>query len=433
MRMVLEPAEDVVSVPTLPRVTVGGVTLDPKALPPGLEHRADLGILLAEGLAAQHVHGRLASGSYTGAPRAVETAGGEILLMFAAGSEHFFSLDLGGPRGKVNEMVAYRSSDGGQTWRGPTVAWDVPYPQVAAVLLRLRDSNTLYAFGMEPRSDVSEGENAGIGFRRSDDDGHSWSDVTIIRPENDPGFLGMSCMSACETEAGTWLIGSHTGSRYFRDEDGKRRVRTRHYLLRSPDQGRTWTIHPGPRPHGWYWEPAERMDEGWVLHLGDSRALMVIRTEEGHLWEVRSDDDGKTWSEPAPTTLVHPDAPPAFTHLPDGKTLLAIYHNRHTGGMSNGPDRSELWAATSSDDGRTWSEPRFVLANTSAPSDYNQGELTHRGTSVSYVHPLVSNGTLHLFFPHQFHRMLHVSLPLATLDTLPTRTDLLHMAAQSGG
>jgi len=42
-------------------------------------------------------------------------------------------------------------------------------------------------------------------------------------------------------------------------------------------------------------------------------------------------DNGQTWSDPTPTTLVHPDAPPMLFHLADGKATVAFQHNRHRG------------------------------------------------------------------------------------------------------
>ena len=71
------------------------------------------------------------------------------------------------------------------------------------------------------------------------------------------------------------------------------------------------------------------MDEGTVLALVDGSAVMFVRTPEGHVWETRSTDDGRTWSEPKPTPLVHPDAPPMVFQLADGRTLIALIHNRH--------------------------------------------------------------------------------------------------------
>ena len=78
----------------------------------------------------------------------------------------------------------------------------------------------------------------------------------------------------------------------------------------------------------------------------------MARTPEGHLWQARSSDDGRTWSYPEPTPLIHPDAPPMLFKLSDGAPLAAFRHIRHhdrdySGLSATKPelmvDRSELW------------------------------------------------------------------------------------------
>jgi len=172
------------------------------------------------------------------------------------------------------------------------------------------------------------------------------------------------------------------------------------------------------------------MDELRPINLGDGKVLALARTPEGHLWELRSEDDGKTWSKPEPTPLVHPDAPPMLFHLTDGKTLAAFHHNRHhdtdyTGlnGRKQGlmADRSEIWVATSTDEGVTWSEPRFVFANALAPSFSNPW----RDHNCSYLDAFADDGVLHMFLPHRWHQALHLRLAEADLARLLTREALL--------
>jgi photosystem II stability/assembly factor-like uncharacterized protein len=116
----------------------------------------------------------------------------------------------------------------------------------------------------------------------------------------------MSVIRMCETDKGTWLLGSH-----------------------------------------------EAIKDPGVL------GAPVVTRE----YILRSEDQGKTWTAPKPTVLVHPDAPAMLFHLADGKTLVAFHHNVHGGGHFNYADRSQIWVSLSTDEGRTWSEPRFVFCN----------------------------------------------------------------------
>ena len=392
-------------------ITVGGLTLRVDAPPEGLALRASLGLLTHESITGQVVHRTPKPEVCLFEVRATITPGGHFLAMFPEG-DHY-----GGHRAKVNRMLACRSADRGKTWSDAAVAFDIPYSQHGFIPLIPRGSTRIYAFGTQPILEPGHfdgRENASIGFRSSDDDGHTWSDVTLIRPTNDPGFLGMSVMRMCETEDGTWLLGSHEG------DWTRTPVKTRQYILRSTDQGRTWNVLPHPRPDGWFVHRFNRMDELRPIALGGGNVLAIARTPEGHLWSLRSRDHGKGWTDPKPTALVHPDAPPMVFPLADGSTLAAFHHNRHTGGHFAHVDRSEVWVALSTDQGHKWSEPRFVFANALAPtlgSDF-------RNHQCSYIDAIADGGQVHLFVPHRWRQVLHLQFPESALQQMPTRGQL---------
>ena len=99
-------------------------------------------------------------------------------------------------------------------------------------------------------------ENTPIGFRWSDDDGETWSEAKLIRPINDPEFRGMSVTRMCETDSGAWLLGSHAA------DWSKKPLETQQYILRSEDQGQTWTLLPA------------KPDLAWMVRSGSSIAWM---------------------------------------------------------------------------------------------------------------------------------------------------------------
>ena len=401
----------------LDTVTIAGKDIRLASPPAGLVTREHLGLLTSEHVDGQVVHRARDDERGLYETRATITPGGDYLLMFPDGGHY------GGADHKVNDMLAYRSSDKGKTWQGPTVAFDIDYNQHGFVPLVPRGASRIYAFGTQPiwgmySRENGLHENAAIGCRFSDDDGRTWSEVRVIRPRNDPEFRGMSVMRMCETEAGAWLIAAHEGDWSYKP------LITRQYILRSEDQGETWDLLPHKRHGGWCVREFGRMDELRPISLGNGKVLALARTPEGHLWELRSNDDGRTWSDPKPTTLVHPDAPPMLCHLSDGRTLAAFHHNRHhdtdyTGLSASNQgqmmDRSEIWLSLSTDEGRTWSEPRFVFANALAPSFDNPW----RDYNCSYLDVFADAGVLNIFLPHRWHQALHLQIREEDLGKLP--------------
>lgn len=402
------------------------------APPDRLVVRENLGLITAPALDGQVVY-RTQRGTVF-ETRAIKTPGGDYLLMFPAstpslpeGHSHYGRADR-----KVNDLVAFRSTDRGASWSGPTRPMDVDYNLHGFVPLTPSagggvPEGRIYCFGTQPiwglyTRERGLHENAPIGFRYSDDDGNTWSEVRLIRPLNDPDFTGMSAMRMCETEAGTWLLGSHESDWSYRP------LMTRQYILRSEDQGRSWELLPHARHGGWHAGGFNRMDELRPIDLGGGEVYALARTPEGHLWNLRSLDDGRTWSEPKPTPLVHPDAPPMLFKLSNGN-LVAFHHNRHhdldyTGlhgdKEASMADRSEIWVAISADGGRTWSEPRFVFANALAP-EYDQPFMNHQ---CSYIDAFVDDGVANLFVPHRWHQALHLRIEEVALRELPTFAEL---------
>jgi hypothetical protein len=225
----------------------------------------------------------------------------------------------------------------------------------------------------------------------------------------------MWCIGMTETDKGIWLLAPH-------EADWTVKPPTTHlYVLRSTDQGRTWELLPGKRPAGWQYKPLKRMDEGRPLALGHGKVVLFVRTPEGHIWQLRSADDGKTWSDPTPTSLVHPDAPPMIEKLSDGKTLIALFHNRHTGGTFNRDDRSELWVSLSHDDGLSWDEPRFLAVTSTATSRHFAGTEQY---CMTYCDVLADHGQLHIFIPHLWRQILEVRMSERDLLRLPTKAQL---------
>ncbi len=388
-------------------VTIGEATVATDALPPGLTLHPELGLVTVAGLAPQRLHGWPKPHDFAYTVRACATPGGELLAMGVVGTGQDWQVS-----GRTNEMLAFRSSDGGQTWQPPVRPWEVSYSQHGFNPLIPKAGHRIIAFGTELHPNVRRRPLSGaLGIRTSDDEGHTWSPVEMRLPRNDPDMRGPFHMQGCETRAGTWLLGTYT----IEEGAGPDGRIDHQYVMRSEDQGATWELLPGPRPGGWRWEPNQRMMEGRVLQGRGDELLLFTRVCEGHLWLLRSHDDGRTWSAPSPTPLVHPDAPPMVFRDDTDDTLIALIHNR-PGGWFEG--RESLWISVSADDGATWSEPSFLLANAATPLRQLPGSK-FEFKQVSYADMVIQNGIAHVFFDHGCRQLVHVRLPVANVKRLP--------------
>ncbi len=406
------------SILPLEEIFISGIRFQPAALPEPMSFCKELGVVGHKCLSVERMH----IDWFTCHPRAIEADNGDILLFYPAGPMHYAWTEAKQPG---SPMYVRRSSDRGKTWSEPIQVWNSTYGQHAAIPHRRSGEARIYAIGTEPeKGSFTGGECAAIAMRYSDDHGVTWSPPKVIEPDNAPEFRGMSAMRMDEGANGTWLVGSHAGT-WITDN----KVITNQYILCSRDQGDTWTVMPD-YPDGWQTPGFQRMDEGRPIHLGDNRWLFMARTPEGHLWTIRSEDGGRTWSEWEPTSLRHLDAPPMLFHLEKGKSLIAFIHNRvreaNAAHVFAHELRSELWVVVSHDEGRTWSEPRWLLANAcEAPTMHGWNGCT---PMVSYADLFVDGDNLHLFVDHQMRQVLHVTFKKEDIDQFPTIDELKALA-----
>ena len=149
----------------------------------------------------------------------------------------------------------------------------------------------------------------------------------------------------------------------------------------------------------------------------------LARTPEGHLWQLRSRDDGLTWTKPAPTPINHPDAPAMFFKLSDGQTLLVLHHNTYdpSSPQFGAGVRKQLWFTVSTDKGATWSEPRFIAASIHDDSR----------AQISYADIIDDprTGEFHIFLPYAWRQTLHLKFKRSELSKMPAAADLRRQAA----
>jgi hypothetical protein len=150
----------------------------------------------------------------------------------------------------------------------------------------------------------------------------------------------------------------------------------------SDDDGQTWQRSPAKLTAPCH-EGANLANYGacepTLIELQDGRVWMLIRTQDGYLYESFS-QDGAEWS-PARRSRFHSSNSPAFpVRLPDGRIVVFWNNAEHCqrvgkDGVYSG--RDALHAAISADDGKTWRGFREVYRdptrNQSPPKEGDRG------------------------------------------------------------
>lgn len=130
-----------------------------------------------------------------------------------------------------------------------------------------------------------------------------------------------------------------------------------------------------------------------VIELNDSRVLMIVRTQSGHIASSYSKDAGETWSQPTSWGVRAPEAPATLRRIPSTGDLLLIWNDTYSQGKGHGGRRTPLTAAISSDDGKTWqlkkqieTDPNHAYAYTSL--------MFHQGRAILSYYVQKENGQI---------------------------------------
>ena len=164
----------------------------------------------------------------------------------------------------------------------------------------------------------------------STDGGHTWS-----KPERLPdGVLGPIKNKPVELANGDILAPTSS------EHDG-----WRVHFERSTDGGKTWTAQP-PVNDGKEFAAIQPS----ILFHPRGRLQAVGRTKADGVFQIWSDDDGRTWSEMKSTGLPNPNSGTDAVTLADGRQLLVYNHNPTPGNAGRSPLNVAI-----SDDGLAWS------------------------------------------------------------------------------
>ena len=240
------------------------------------------------------------------------------------------------------------------------------YPCWNPVLFQPKDGPLMLFYKVGP----SPGSWWGL-LRTSDGDGRSWNAARRL-PDS---ILGPIKNKPVQLASGDILCPASS-------EDNGWRV----HFERSRDGGQTWTA-TAPVNDG---KEIGAIQPSILLHR--DRLQAVGRTKQGKVFEVWSDDGGKTWGTMALTDLPNPNSGIDAVTLRDGRHLLVYNHT------SKG--RTPLNVAISPD-GKKW-QPALVLEN--EPGEYSYPAVIQ-----------TSDGLVHITYTWKRQRIKHVVLEPAKL------------------
>lgn len=183
-------------------------------------------------------------------------------------------------------------------------------------------------------------------LRTSKDDAVSWSDPIPVADR--VGYYVVNNDRLVQLKSGRLVVPTAIHAEVGAEFTGQGRA----MCFLSDDSGSTWrrsdtTLSPPEDMKSGYQEPG-------VVELADGALLMLIRTSAGFLYESRSPDGGNTWSPAIATTLPSPVSPATVERIPDSGALLLLWNNHDGIAPTLQGKRTPLTAATSTDEGTTW-------------------------------------------------------------------------------
>lgn len=269
-------------------------------------------------------------------------------------------------RAGVQEVNAEYSRDGGRSWTGPRLLFQLPreaggfgYFNVLVDrngevhIFFLCDGNTGGALPVESGVPVPKKEILDIWQAKSTNKTKVWNSLKRIWT-GEAGDL----LSVIQLRTGRILLPiSYVTERTWAQRGSGFDAYTfmGKYdcgMLYSDDDGETWRQSSSalrvPTPDASDIGGAEPV----VLELQDGRVWMLIRTSMGRLYESFSDDKGVSWSRPHPTDIISSEAPVGLIRL-DKRQIVMFVNSCQRFPYGHG-GRYVIHVAVSEDEGRTW-------------------------------------------------------------------------------
>ena len=277
-------------------------------------------------------------------------ANGEMLCSFSAGYWHVsfpspidikpdllasfqrggFPKEIEAPTG--GRALWCRSSDNGKTWSRPTTLVDTPGDDRHPVIVELPDGSLLAEFFVidnwygydEPPA--GRAKNSRVATIRSADGGDTWSEPVFM--PSPFKYYDRMCGKPVVLPNGDVLLSTYGMDRWGSPVDLG--------IYRSEDGGRSWRFVSRLKAS------VKELDEPAICRAKDGRIVMIARPD-GEI--AFSKDEGSTWTRPQAFGVKM--VAPCLLTLRDG-TIACIFGWGATGGVQM------MW---SDDEGHTWTVP----------------------------------------------------------------------------
>jgi hypothetical protein len=259
------------------------------------------------------------------------------------------------------EIARAFSADGGRTWTEGEFMLKTEVRTTSLVALaRLGDG----ALGLSYNK-ISADTKAVRVFRRSTDEGATWSNEIAITPTD--GYW-----TASHDRIHVLADGRIVQPLHHKEVLLPERMVT--HVALSDDHGRTWRVgqqrlnvedripafveKTGKGRGTGFWEVA-------VTTRADGSLFMIGRTRAGLLYRSESRDRGDTWAMPVSTGVVTPEAPGNVERIPGTDDLLLVWNSGYVdANHSLLGHRTTLSTAISTDGGITWKWKRDLVSAT---------------------------------------------------------------------
>ena len=243
-----------------------------------------------------------------------------------------------------------QSLDGGRTWSKhwyPNDGFDCSHN----TMLRLCSGKLGMVYATKEVPQGRTGRDGGTKFTVSDDEGHTWTDVSVVEPVFGICATGHAIVLSTGrivVPIFKWISHDPTGQAESFNAPGVSFA----WVCVSDDDGKTWQQSLSELFVSHY-RAAYDLEEPVVIELKDGRLLMHLRSQLGRGYRCWSEDGGICWSRPEPLPYAAGYTPHMLKCLPTGE-LLTIWTQVSRQEILTGFHRHRLTCAVSRDQGQTW-------------------------------------------------------------------------------